>query len=204
MSDTTRFLALHALKVKGLASADDLAVITGVEDLGPTLEGLVGEELVRLRTGRVGGYALTKDGRAAHAEALPDSVSVAERAALDEAYRTFLPVNSRFKATCTRWQCVDGGERLNDHSDADYDARVIEDLATTHEEISAALAAVEDVSPRFGRYVPRFAAALTRVRAGENEAFARPMSNSYHDVWMELHEDLLLTLGRERDAADGH
>jgi hypothetical protein len=39
---------------------------------------------------------------------------------------------------------------------------------------------------------------------GDTAAFARPMSHSYHDVWMELHEDLLLTLGRERDAADGH
>jgi hypothetical protein len=30
------------------------------------------------------------------------------------------------------------------------------------------------------------------------------MSASYHDVWMELHEDFLLTLGRDREAADGH
>ena len=30
-----------------------------------------------------------------------------------------------------------------------------------------------------------------------------PLSDSYHDVWMQLHEDLLLTLGRDRSTADG-
>jgi len=30
------------------------------------------------------------------------------------------------------------------------------------------------------------------------------MSGSYHDLWMELHQDLMCTLGRERTAADGH
>lgn len=28
------------------------------------------------------------------------------------------------------------------------------------------------------------------------------MYDSYHDIWMELHQDLLLTTGREREAAD--
>jgi hypothetical protein len=27
------------------------------------------------------------------------------------------------------------------------------------------------------------------------------LTDSYHDVWMELHEDLLVTLVRERDEA---
>jgi hypothetical protein len=48
----------------------------------------------------------------------------------------------------------------------------------------------------------RLAAALDRVRGGEVAAFARPMADSYHDIWMELHQDLLLSAGRERGAAD--
>jgi len=76
-----RFLAVHTLKVKGLASAEDLAEATGVSDLAPVLDALVAEELVKLRTGRVGGYTLTKAGREAHLELLATEVDDAERAA---------------------------------------------------------------------------------------------------------------------------
>ena len=41
-----------------------------------------------------------------------------------------------------------------------------------------------------------------RFRDGDDDALAKPLSGSYHDVWMELHEDLLATLGRERTDAD--
>lgn len=204
MSDTDRFLAVHALRIKGLASADDLAEVTGVADLGPVLDQLVADELVKLRTGRVSGYALTKAGREAHPDLVATHVTQEERTAAEAIYQAFLPANGRFKEVCTRWQMKDGGQQPNDHSDADYDAKVIEDLATTHEEIVAALAPADGVAPRLARYGPRFASALERVRAGDNAAFARPMSHSYHDVWMELHEDLMVTLGRQRDAADGH
>ena len=55
MADTERFLVVHALKVKGLASAEDLAEITGRSDVEPVLADLAGEELVKQRTGRVSG-----------------------------------------------------------------------------------------------------------------------------------------------------
>lgn len=201
MSD--RFLAVHALKVKGLASAEDLAAITGA-DLGAVLDELVSEELVKLRTGRIGGYTLTKEGRAVHPALVAETVTDGERAGVEETYAAFLPANARFKEVCTRWQMKDGGQEPNDHADAEYDAKVVEDLASTHDAVVAALGPAQAAAPRFGRYVDRFAAALARVRGGEQAAFARPMNHSYHDVWMELHEDLLLTLGRERDASDGH
>lgn len=204
-----RFLVVHALKVKGLAPEDDLAVATGLgpAELAPALEGLVAEELARLRSGRVPGYTLTKAGRAAHPELLAQHVTDAERAGVARAYDAFLPVNSRFKDVCTRWQMrpgPDGTPEPNAHGDAGYDTGVVEDLASVHKEVTDALIPAADASARFGRYPARFAAALERVRAGDVAAFAQPMSGSYHDVWMELHEDFLLTLGRERDAADGH
>ena len=58
--------------------------------------------------------------------------------------------------------------------------------------------------PRFGRYEDDFTAALDRLRNGDTRALAAPLSASYHDHWMELHQDLLSTLGRERSTADGH
>ncbi|WP_433503077.1 MarR family transcriptional regulator [Pseudonocardia halophobica] len=207
MADTERFLVVHTLKVKGLASADDLAEITGRSDLAPVLDELTAEELVKLRTGRVGGYALTKEGREAHPALVASAVTDEERTGISAAYDAFLPVNVRFKEVCTRWQVrtgPGGDQQPNDHSDEAYDASVVTELVEVHEAAVAALAPAVSVSPRFARYGERFAAALERVRDGDQAAFARPMSHSYHDVWMELHEDLLLTLGRERDAADGH
>ena len=34
--------------------------------------------------------------------------------------------------------------------------------------------------------------------AGDHQLFTGVMCGSYHDVWMELHEDLILTLGIDR------
>jgi hypothetical protein len=204
VAEQERFLAVHALKVKGLASADDLAEVTGRADLAAVLAELTGEQLVVLRTGRIGGYALTKAGREAHPALLAAAVTEEERAGATKTYAAFVAVNGRFKQICTRWQVRDGGSEPNDHSDPDYDAGVVADLAVVHGEVVEALAPAAAAAARFGRYPERFAAALERVRSGDTTAFARPMTNSYHDVWMELHEDLMLTLGRTRDAADGH
>src|SRR5207245_10907769 len=58
--------------------------------------------------------------------------------------------------------------------------------------------------PRFARYGPRLTNAVDRVRAGEVDWFTKPVLDSYHTVWFELHEDLLATLGIERgEETDG-
>ena len=51
---------------------------------------------------------------------------------------------------------------------------------------------------RYRHYAPRFAAALARLDAGELEWFTKPLIDSYHTIWFELHEDLLSSLGLER------
>jgi hypothetical protein len=56
--------------------------------------------------------------------------------------------------------------------------------------------------PRFARYGRRLSAALSRLQGGDAAGFARPMADSYHDIWMELHNDVVLSLQRERSAAD--
>ena len=81
-------------------------------------------------------------------------------------------------------------------------ADVTERVGVIQGDVAQVLAPVVVVQPRFGAYDRRLAAAVERLRAGQTEALARPMSNSFHDVWMELHEDLLVTLGRERTDED--
>jgi hypothetical protein len=199
-----RFLVLHALRLKGMAGDEALHDVTGLDAdvIAKTLAGLVDEGLAKVRTGRVTGAMLTRDGRPVHAELLAEDVAGLP-AGLAEGYDGFLPLNGRFKDLCTRWQLRPGGEP-NDHADAAYDAGIVAELGDLHDGVVPALAPTEQALARFGRYPARLAGALARVREGEVAAFARPLAASYHDVWMELHEDFLISLGRERDASDGH
>ena len=63
-------------------------------------------------------------------------------------------------------------------------------------------AAMGEEMVRLGRYGPRLAVTAERVAGGDHHLFTGVMCGSYHDVWMELHEDLILTLGIDR-AAEG-
>jgi hypothetical protein len=42
------------------------------------------------------------------------------------------------------------------------------------------------------------------VLEGQPEWFTKPVIDSYHTVWFELHEDLLCTLGIERASEARH
>ena len=57
---------------------------------------------------------------------------------------------------------------------------------------------------RYNPYQGRFVGALTKVQNGEREWFAKPIIDSYHTVWMEMHEDLLATLAIDRASEAAH
>ena len=95
---------------------------------------------------------------------------------------------------------VDGEQTPNDHSDTDYDATVIGRLADTNDAIQPICADLGALLARFGGYTDGFGNSLAKVQAGEQEWFTKPIIESYHTVWFELHEDLLATLGIERQS----
>lgn len=191
--DDERFRVLHALRLRGVADAGALTEITGLhkDALGAALDALVSDELVRERKGRVGGYALTKDGRAQHATLLADRTDAETTAAAERTYEVFLPVNGTFKQLCTQWQ-----------SDAAGRDAVVSELGQIHDELQPRLDEVGRAIPRFERYGDRLDELIARIRDGDADAFLKPMTGSYHDVWMELHADLLMAAGRERGAHD--
>ncbi len=196
---------LHALRLRGLASNEAVAGITGLpaEAVTGLLTELVGSGLAKQRHGRMPGFALTPDGRSAHATGIAGDLSDDERRQVARGYDAFVPLNGVFKQLCTDWQ-LRSPDEPNDHTDEDYDAAVVERLAALHGGIAPVVTEVAACATRYGTYAPRFADALRRVQAGDRTAFARPLADSYHDVWMELHEDFLLSLGRAREEADGH
>jgi hypothetical protein len=60
--------------------------------------------------------------------------------------------------------------------------------------------------PRLAAYRPRLDGALARIRAGDRQWFTRPLIDSYHSVWFELHEELIGAAGLTRadEARRGH
>ncbi|HEX6358762.1 hypothetical protein [Actinophytocola sp.] len=112
-------------------------------------------------------------------------------------YEAFLPVNHRLRDVCTGWQCHPDG-RPNDHSDDAYDAGVRDELDDVHDAVSPILRRLATALPRCAGYLPRLEDALDRLDDGDHSWLASPVIDSYHTVWMHLHQELLLALGVSR------
>ena len=209
-SATTDVTALHALRVCGLASTARLAdhMRTPPAETETVLRGCESEGLVRYRDGRVSGWQLTDAGRQRHDAQLGSARSEPGwQEPVSLGYAQFLERNRELKEICTAWQMrtlTDGSTVINDHEDASYDREIIDRLTSHDRRCEPMFDHLSAGLSRFRDYHGRLDEALDRLAAGDAAAFATPMSASYHCIWMELHQDLLLTLGRERDEADGH
>lgn len=195
---------LHALRLVGFGDDDVVASRSGVaaERARPLLASASADGWVIHRSGRISGWSLTVPGRESVTRMLAGELELHRASeAVNDAYRRFRAVNQRFLDLCTDWQLFPGdGERrvVNDHSDPAYDAAVISRLIVLDEVVQPVVADLAGALVRFGAYGSRFAAARRLVLAGERDWFTRPVIDSYHTVWFELHEDLLATLGLER------
>jgi hypothetical protein len=181
-------LLLHALRVKGAATAPALAAALGREDLGDELEALVAATLVtRAGAGEGALLALTPPGQERDRELVAAELSDDGRAHLASFYEaSFQPVNAEFKRLCAEWQT--DGESFE----------LLERVVGIDERIEAFLAEAATLVPRLGRYSERLGAAFERVQDGDGDALVGPIGDSFHNVWFELHEDLIATLGRTR------
>ncbi|MEZ5141290.1 MAG: hypothetical protein R2726_02045 [Acidimicrobiales bacterium] len=201
-------LVLLGLRLTSFAPTERVASVVGlsVEEAAPHLDAALDAGWARHREGRLSGWVLTAAGRAEGERLLAEELDrVGARDEVHRGYRRFLALNGRCLQVCTDWQLrADGDDQVvNDHTDADYDAAVIDRLATLHDEIRPVLGELAAALPRFGTYVPRFSSARARVEAGEHEWFTRPDLDSFHTVWFELHEHLLATLGIDRATEAG-
>jgi len=198
---------LHSLRVRGFVDthlvADAAAMeITEVEGWLGRLESAGN---VRYRDGRMSGWMLTTEGRG-HGESLLAAELEASgcRDGVYSAYQDFLAVNHGFLELCTDWQMrpptgdPTGEKVINDHTDAEYDAAVIERLAAVDQVVQPISVELAALLHRYDGYGRRFGSALERVMAGDHDWFTKPMIESYHTVWFELHENFLATLGIPR------
>jgi hypothetical protein len=117
--------------------------------------------------------------------------------AVQAAYARFLPLNRGLIQICSHWQVRAGGV-TNDHRDPVYDWAVIDRLVAHDEQTGPVIRALGRRVGRFAQYRERLRGARRRVEADEHDWLLSPRIDSYHTVWMQLHEDLLLGLGVQR------
>ncbi len=194
---------LHALRTKGMADEEAVARAAGVTTAraGEVLAELAERGWVRYRDGnRARGWMLLGPGRTEGERLVADQVEQSGcRSRVHELYRSFLVLDPELKSACTDFQVKDD-RTVNDHTDPEYDAAVIGRLAEINRSARPIIVRLAAELDRFAHYRDRFDIALNRVMDGDIDWFTKPSVDSYHEVWFELHEDLLVTLGIDRAA----
>jgi DNA-binding MarR family transcriptional regulator len=193
----TELTVLQAVRLKGRTRPAELAATLGEDptETTATVEALSAAGLL------VDGATLrlTADGRERLNVLLAEERGGIDSAAVAAVYDEFRSVNADFKALVTDWQLKDG--KPNTHEDAEYDAAVLARLDALHERVAPIVAAAADQLARLRAYLTKLGAALDKVKAGETAWLTRPLIDSYHTVWFELHEELILAVGLTREEA---
>jgi hypothetical protein len=191
----TELAVLQAVRLKGRVSRDDLAATLGA-DFVDVVDRLIGSG--QLLDGPA--LRLSPEGRGRLEGLLADERSHVDTAAVLAAYDEFRFVNAEFKALVTDWQLKDG--QPNTHEDVGYDAAVLTRLDDVHRRVTPIITVAAAQLPRLNRYSVKLQTALDNIHAGETMWLARPLIDSYHTVWFELHEELILAAGRTRETDD--
>ena len=170
---------LMALRVHGRSTSAAAAHAAGVTlaDARACLADAVTTGLVR---GDDDGFTLTATGRAELGALLARERR--DRGALEARYDDFVATDGRLKAVVAAAAAALGELRA-----------VAGEAVAVAERLAAVL-------PRLAPYARRLAAAADALARGDTRFVASPRVDSLHQVWFELHEDLLVTLGRERAA----
>ncbi|GAA4935739.1 hypothetical protein [Actinoplanes utahensis] len=198
----TDLLVLHTLRCMGFTDLDRVADAAGLSapEAESRLIDLAVAGLVTRTPGAFGGWGLTEAGKAEDARLIAEQRETAgATAAVTGAYERFMVLNPELLDLCSAWhmRTVDGVTTVNDHVDAGYDARVLDRFTDLDRRAGPVCADLEAALPRFGRYRGRLTAALAQASSGRLE-FLADTTTSYHAVWFQLHEDLLVTLGIPR------
>jgi hypothetical protein len=176
------FPALHVLALRGVARE---LPVDGTELVNA---GYVSETLT--------GYLLTDTGKAVHERQLANERHTYETARMAQAYERFMAQNGPLKTVVSQWQNLgsdEGPDAMATRAD------LLADLSDIMGRVRVALRRTNEQLLRFEGYLPRLRKALAAAEAGEFEYIAGPSVESVHTVWMELHEDYLLTQGITRE-----
>lgn len=199
----TDLAVLRTVELKGRVRGEDLVPPLGLDldEAARRLADLAERGLVT-PAGRA--HRLSEEGRTHLAALLEADRAPVDGVVLEQAYDEFCAFNTELKTVITAWQLrADGGP--NDHTDAEYDAGVLARLADLHARVLPLMERLGTIASRLAPYAARLQRAQDNIAAGDPTWVARPIMDSYHTVWFELHEDLIQLCGRTRadEAAEG-
>jgi hypothetical protein len=117
------------------------------------------------------------------------------------AYTQFEKINMDLKNLITRWQTIELADKVisNDHTDIDYDNKIIDKIGNLHERYQPVLEIMISSLPRLAFYRDKLIEALEKAEDGEVQWVSDARIESYHTIWFEMHEDLLRVLGHARE-----
>ena len=206
-STTEELSVLQTIRLKGRPSLDQLAaaLCADTESARRAIDRAIDRAIAGQMAIAAGGtFKLTPAGRDRLTELLAAQRRSLDLAALTRLYADFDPFNSQLKVIVTAWQMREP-DVPNDHSDEAYDAEVVQRLSALHHQFTPWLQRLEALDSRLARYRGRLDRAASMVEAGDRTFIAKPIADSYHTVWFELHQELIELLGRDRatEAAAG-
>ena len=203
---TPELLVLHGVRVAGFVDTEVLAIrlrlahdLTHELLLDAQARGWVSRHSFADSTG----WSITDTGRAQDETALAAELDAhGIRPLAEETHWRFLPLNARFLTAMTDWQLrPEPWDKLaaNDHTDWRWDERVLSTLGHLSARLTDLMEPLADALVRFDGYAARYRHALGRVERGERGWVDGVGLDSCHTVWMQLHEDLISTLGIDRN-----
>jgi len=194
-------LVMHGLAVKKHGTPEAIAGLLGLDANG--VKAVINRLVEAKRAVEVQGkYLLTPAARVAlDADYSNLYADLRANPQFNFGYEAFERINGELKQLITDWQTVAvGGERVpNDHSNKDYDRKIIDRLGGLHERAEAVLIHLAGALPRMRVYREKLLGALEKAEDGAIKWISDPKIESYHTLWFELHEDLLRLMGRERE-----
>jgi hypothetical protein len=200
ITEETRYAVLGTIVFKKMATVGAVASATGIDfdTVRAAFEQLAAS----------GAVVLTED------QALPTEVAeklvreyadvhygaVRSDPAVERWMARFETQNRHFLETVSAWQQIDVGGRkvANDHSDPEYDTQVLARIDATLARMAKLIGELSTKVPRVARYGERLQEAFDKVDAGDLRYLSDPMVDSIHNIWFELHDDILTILGKER------
>ena len=192
MGANDELVVLRTLGLKGRATDEELAEAVGLD--ADTVASITGELVASGGAKEMrGALVLMPPARGRVEELLAAERDGVDQAAVGAQYDEFTAVNDDFKSLAHDWQM------------GDHDVAVLDRLPSIHARVAVVIDRVAEQAPRIARYGDRLTVALEKVRAGQHEWLLRPLIDSYHTVWFELHEELISLAGRTRleEAAAG-
>lgn len=196
----TQHLVLHGIAIKKYAEPETISDIIDLptDEVLRAVEAAIAKGHVASLKGKV---ALTPAGRLILRNGYSRFYAdIRANPVFTTAYDRFELINVELKSLITSWQVrpIAGNTVVNDHSDKDYDDKIIDRLGELHERAEQILSALASTLPRMRIYDAKLIAALARAEDGAIEWVSDAKIESYHTVWFELHEDLLCMLGHQR------